>query len=112
MPPIALPRRMFAGARLRFHHPLVIGRPARRTARIASVSEKSGKSGTLAFVGVDYRIEQDGRLCIEEHQDIVYREPGAPVPAPTPVDASAAAGRAPGRGRSRPTRGCCSASRR
>lgn len=86
MPPIALPRRMFAGARLSFHEPLVIGRPARRTARIASVSEKSGKSGTLAFVGVDYRIEQDGRLCIEEHQDIVYREPGAPVPAPRPAD--------------------------
>jgi 3-methylfumaryl-CoA hydratase len=86
MPPIALPRRMFAGARLRFIEPLVIGRPARRTARIASVSEKSGKSGTLAFVGVDYRIEQDGRLCIEEHQDIVYREPGAPVAAPHPAD--------------------------
>lgn len=85
MPPIALPRRMFAGATLRFHQPLVIGEPARRTARIVSVSEKSGRSGTLAFVGVDYRIEQDGRLCIEEHQDIVYREPGAPVPAPVPV---------------------------
>ncbi len=86
MPPIALPRRMFAGAALRFHQPLVIGRPARRTARIASVSEKSGKSGTLAFVGVDYRIEQAGTLCIEEHQDVVYREPGAPVPPPPPVE--------------------------
>ena len=85
MPPIALPRRMFAGATLRFHQPLIIGRPAQRTARIASVSEKSGRSGTLAFVGVDYRIEQAGRLCIEEHQDIVYREPGAAVLAPVPV---------------------------
>jgi 3-methylfumaryl-CoA hydratase len=90
MPPIALPRRMFAGAKLDFHRPLVIGRLARRTARIASVSEKSGKSGTLAFVGVDYRIEQAGTLCIEEHQDIVYREPGAPVPAPVPVELPAA----------------------
>jgi 3-methylfumaryl-CoA hydratase len=86
MPPIPLPRRMFAGAKLRFHRPLVVGRPARRRAVIRSVSEKSGRSGRLAFVGVDYRIEQDGELCIEEHQDIVYREPGGPVPAPVPVD--------------------------
>ncbi len=86
MPPIALPRRMFAGAALRFHRPLVIGEVARRVATIASVSEKSGRSGRLAFVGVDYRIEQNGQVCIEEHQDIVYREPGAPVAAPLAVD--------------------------
>lgn len=86
MPPITLPRRMFAGAALRFHRPLIIGKPASRTATIATVSDKSGRSGRLAFVGVDYKIEQDGQLCIEEHQDIVYREPGAPVPAPEAVE--------------------------
>ena len=82
MPPIALPRRMFAGARLRFHRPLAIGRPARREARIASIAEKQGASGRLAFVTVDYAIHQDGALCIEEQQDIVYREPGRPLAAP------------------------------
>jgi 3-methylfumaryl-CoA hydratase len=84
MPPIDLPRRMFAGARLRFHRPLVIGRPARRTGTIRAVDEKSGRSGRLAFVTVHYAFEQDGALAIEEEQDIVYREPGAPVPAPQP----------------------------
>ncbi len=85
MPPITLPRRMFAGARLRFVRPLIIGEPARRTAVIRAVSEKSGRSGRLAFVSVGYRIEQRSLVCIEEQQDIVYREPGAPVPAPQPV---------------------------
>jgi len=86
MPPIELPRRMFAGARLRFLKPLVIGKPARRDATILDVSEKSGASGTLAFVTVGYRFLQDGEECIVEEQDIVYREPGAPVPAPEQAD--------------------------
>jgi len=86
MPPIELPRRMFAGARLRFLKPLVIGKPARREATILDVSEKSGASGTLAFVTVGYRFVQDGEECVVEEQDIVYREPGAPVSAPEPAE--------------------------
>lgn len=82
MPPIALPRRMFAGARMTFHQPLTVGRPAQRTATIRSVSEKQGRSGRLAFVTVAYALHQDGALCLEEEQDIVYREPGAAVPPP------------------------------
>ncbi len=86
MPPIELPRRMFAGARMRFVSPLVIGKPASRAAEIRKVSEKSGRSGKLAFVTVGYTIRQDGAVCIEEEQDIVYREPGAKVPAPVPAE--------------------------
>lgn len=85
MPPIVLPRRMFAGARMRFHAPLVIGRPAERQATIRSLAEKEGRSGRLAFVTIDYAYRQDGRLCIEERQDIVYREPGGRIPAPEPA---------------------------
>ncbi len=85
MPPIALPRRMFAGARLHFHSPLIIGKPASRRAEIRAIEEKEGKTGKLAFVTVAYSISQEGTLCLEEEQDIVYREPGAPVPAPTPA---------------------------
>jgi 3-methylfumaryl-CoA hydratase len=84
MPPIELPRRMFAGARMRFLKPLRIGRPARRHSVIRDVSEKDGRAGKLAFVTVAHRIHQDGEVCIEEEQDIVYREPGAPVAAPEP----------------------------
>ncbi len=82
LPPIPYPRRMFAGARLRVHRPLVVGTPAVRIGTVRDVALKSGKSGRLAFVAVGYRFEQRGELCLEEEQDIVYREPGARVPEP------------------------------
>lgn len=89
MPPLPLPRRMFAGARLAFHRPLRLGVPAVRVGEIRDVTQKRGRSGALAFVTVRYRYEQAGACCMEEEQDIVYREPGAavapPVPAPLPA---------------------------
>ncbi len=86
LPPVDLPRRMFAGARLRFEAPLIIGAPATRQGEILDITEKSGGSGRLVFVTVRYRVLQDGGLCTEEEQDIVYRAPGAPAPAPTPAE--------------------------
>lgn len=82
MPPVPYPRRMFAGAQLKWHRPLQIGRPARREATIQSITEKTGSSGKLAFVTVSYQYSQDNVVCIEESQDIVYREPGPPLPMP------------------------------
>jgi 3-methylfumaryl-CoA hydratase len=90
LPPIELPRRMFAGARMRFLKPVLIGKPARRQSVIRDVSEKEGRTGKLAFVTVAQRIQQDGETCIEEEQDIVYREPGAPVGAPEPCECAPA----------------------
>lgn len=85
MPPIPYPRRMFAGARLRWHRPLIVGRPARRRAQIRDIAMKSGRSGGLAFVTVHSTIHQDHALCLEEEQDIVYREPGPALAAPEPA---------------------------
>ena len=85
MPPIELPRRMFAGSRMTFHRPLRLGQRAERCAEIRDVRQKSGRSGQLAFVTVDCTLWQRDELCIEEQQDIVYREAGAPVPAPQVV---------------------------
>ena len=97
LPPIPLPRRMFAGARLRWHRSLVIGRPVQRKAEIRDIAQKSGRSGALAFVTAVYRYYQapdidsaqdspartsSAYLCLEEAQDIVYREPGARMPPP------------------------------
>lgn len=94
LPPIALPRRMFAGSRVRIAQPLRLGVPAEREGLIRDVSMKQGRSGALAFVTVQYRFLQDGVLCVEEEQDIVYRDAGSPVAAPLaqpwpppPVDA-------------------------
>ena len=67
---------------MRFHHPLLIGQPARREAVIRNIRVKTGRSGALAFVSVLCSFFQNDRLCIEEEQDIVYREPGPPLPRP------------------------------
>ena len=84
-PPVALPRRMFAGARTRFFQPLTIGEAAVREGEILNVAEKSGKAGQLVFVTVRYRIRQGDEVRIEEEQDIVYKEPGPSIPAPVPL---------------------------
>lgn len=85
MPPIPLPRRMFAGSRMTFHAPLRLAASAVRESVIRDIAMKHGKSGTLAFVTVESAIMQDGVVCIEEEQDIVYRAPSAPVAAPPSV---------------------------
>lgn len=92
LPPVPLPRRMWAGGRLRFAAPLPVGVAAVRTSRIAAVDVKQGKSGELAFVTVAHDIVHDGKTAINEEHDIVYRalpQPGATPPAPVmaPTDA-------------------------
>lgn len=84
LPPVALPGRMFAGGRLTFAGggPLV-GAVARRSSSVVSVEEKSGRSGELVFVTV--RHELSGGVV--EEQDLVYREPAAPM---APDDAAGA----------------------
>lgn len=80
LPPVTLPRRMFAASDMRFHAPLEVGTEATRTSRVASLAHKSGKSGDLVLVEVAHEVEQAGRTCISEKQTIVYRGTGAPVP--------------------------------
>lgn len=85
LPPVALPRRMFAGARHRIAGALPIGAALTRTSRIASVTPKRGKSGVMVFVVVENAYAADGEVGLVEEQDIVYREaaaPGAPAAAP------------------------------
>ena len=65
MPPIPLPRRMWAGSRLQFHHPLQVGDAVTRHSRIASVDAKSGRSGVLAFVTVHHEITNPRGVATE-----------------------------------------------
>lgn len=86
LPPVPLPRRMWAGGRLRFHAPLTLGAEAQRTSTIKDVQARQGKSGALVFVTVEHRIVSGEQLCITEEHDIVYREmPRAGVAAPVAV---------------------------
>ncbi|NNC93289.1 MAG: acyl-CoA dehydrogenase [Acidimicrobiia bacterium] len=84
LPPVPLPRRMFAGGRFTFHRPLRIGEPATRTGTVRSVEEKHGKTGQLLFVTVRYEFTTDEGLCIAEEQDLVYREAPHGTQAPAP----------------------------
>ena len=85
LPPVPLPRRMFAGKRNTFHAPLKLGDEVRRESVIASVTPKQGRTGQMVFVTVKMEIHGPRGLAITEEQDIVYREepdPNAPAPAP------------------------------
>lgn len=84
LPPIALPRRMYAGGRFTFSGELSFGAPAEKRSTIASVSEKVGRSGPLAFVTVRHELVQAGRVATTEQHDIVYREAADPSAAPPP----------------------------
>ncbi len=74
LPPIPLPRRMFAGGRLVFHRVLKIGDTVTRTSEIMSVEGKQGKSGDLVFVTIRHGFAGAEGLALEEFQDLVYRE--------------------------------------
>jgi 3-methylfumaryl-CoA hydratase len=73
LPPVPLPRRMWAGSRIDFHRPLMVGSSISRTSRIANISAKSGRSGELVFVRLHHEIANSGGLAITEEQDLVYR---------------------------------------
>ena len=85
IPPVPLPRRMWAGSRLNFHAPLRIGCVLKKVSTIKSVKSKSGRSGQLVFVTVGHQVFDGDTLGIDEEHDIVYREqpsPDAPLPVP------------------------------
>jgi 3-methylfumaryl-CoA hydratase len=92
LPPVPLPRRMWAGGRLSFTAPLPIDAAASRTSRVQNVTVKNGATGSLAFVTVKHEIGHEGKVCITEEHDIVYRgmpQPGAVVqPKAAPTDAA------------------------
>ena len=92
LPPVPLPRRMWAGGEIEFMQPLQVGDESTRTSRIADVQVKTGSTGTLCFVSVEHSISSPRGVAIRERQDIVYREmtgsaPATPKAAPPPPTA-------------------------
>ncbi len=86
LPPVPLPRRMWAGSRLNFHRPLRVGETVTRTSTILDVKYKEGRTGPLVFVVVRHQIDD----ALTDEHDIVYREaptrgegPATPPPAPS-----------------------------
>lgn len=93
LPPVELPRRMWAGSRLDYSMPLRVGQRVNRVSEILNVTEKQGGAGSLVFVTVRHSYEVPDGIALVEEQDIVYRgdpKPGSPAPkgksAPTASD--------------------------
>ena len=74
LPPVPLPRRMWAGSNIEFHQLPLIGEVVERESTVVSVTHKSGKSGELVFVGIEHRLSSERGILLRERQDIVYRE--------------------------------------
>ncbi len=88
LPPIELPRRMWAGGEFRFLAPVPIGASLERRSTIANVEHKAGRSGDMVFVRVEHEISVEGKAAIHEVHNIVYREaPKAEDAAPVPAAA-------------------------
>ncbi len=94
LPPVPLPRRMFAGKRISFEDELRVGDEVRRESVIQSVTPKQGKSGQMVFVTVRTEMSTARGLAIVEEQDIVYREEPDPMAPKAPAGAQEAPGRA------------------
>ncbi|MDX2277822.1 MAG: MaoC family dehydratase N-terminal domain-containing protein [Hyphomonadaceae bacterium] len=83
MPPIELPRRMWAGNRIQYVSPLPIGAEAVKRSKIVSIERKTGKAGPLCFVTQEHHISSGGQVRIVEQHGLVFRAP--PIgEAPTP----------------------------
>ncbi|MGR6090409.1 FAS1-like dehydratase domain-containing protein [Brevibacterium sp. CSND-B09] len=74
MPPVPLPRRMWAGSDLTFHTPILPGQAIERTTTIESITEKTGSTGPLCFVVLRHEITADGKPATTDRHTIVYRE--------------------------------------
>jgi 3-methylfumaryl-CoA hydratase len=88
LPPVPLPRRMWAGGRFTFHQPLRVDEKISRTSFVQDVTMKQGRNGALCFVLVRHEISGENGLALVEEHDIVYRDmpaPGEPQPTPRPV---------------------------
>jgi 3-methylfumaryl-CoA hydratase len=95
LPPVPLPRRMWAGSQFEFRAPIRVGDRVSRTSTIDDVTVKEGRTGQLVFVKVrhELRCNESTAPALVEFHDIVYREAQgpndvAPPPQAAPPDAA------------------------
>ena len=90
LPPVALPRRMWAGSDFAFHEALLVGDKLSRTSTIVDIKEKSGRTGSLIFVKVRHELRRNGAetVALTEHHNIVYRPAVSPDDVAPPAQAA------------------------
>ncbi len=75
LPPVKLPRRMWAGSVIDFHRPIRVGESIERRSTIRSITPKTGSEGPLVFVETDHEILASGKRALSERHTIVFRSP-------------------------------------
>ncbi len=91
LPPVPLPRRMWAGGGIETLQPLKLGDRVVRRSEIADITVKEGRAGTLCFVTVRHEYSTERGIAIRDRQDIVYRDAPPPVPPSAAAKPSVAA---------------------
>ena len=93
LPPLPQPRRMWASSKVEFLGPLRVGATVERRSKIASLTAKTGASGTLVFVDIAHETITGDVLAVRELQSLVYRDapsagsrPISPAPKPDAFD--------------------------
>ena len=97
LPPVPLPRRMWASSKVEFFAPLIVGEAFSRQSKILSITNKNGGSGHLVFVEVEQETSGKSGLAVREVQTIVYKEAAVgpatgPATGPTATSAPASEG--------------------
>jgi 3-methylfumaryl-CoA hydratase len=94
LPPVPLPRRMWAASSIDYASPLRFGETAVRTSEVIDVSFKEGRSGPLIFIKLQHTlVGEAGNPALVEMQDLVYRNPPSPTDSTRPADSAAGAAR-------------------
>ncbi|WP_370073263.1 MaoC family dehydratase N-terminal domain-containing protein [Novosphingobium sp. THN1] len=98
LPPVPLPRRMWAASKMEFVAPIMLGAAIERRSSVAAITEKQGASGALVFVEVAHDTLSDGAVAVREVQSVVYRAAaaaGSPLVPPPLGRALSIRGRGP-----------------
>lgn len=85
LPPIALPRRMWAGGLIETVRPLRPGARVRRTSTLTRISRKQGRSGELCLLSITHELADEEGLAIRDRQDLAFADAAEKLPPPGPA---------------------------
>jgi len=74
LPPIPLPRRMWAGGSIETLQPIRAGQAVQRVSTITDIKSRDGKTGPLFLLSVRHDFIADSSLLVRERQDLVFRD--------------------------------------
>ena len=74
LPPVPLPRRMWAGSEIKVLKPIRVGDKVIKQSTVADIQVKEGRTGLLCFVTAEYNFLVNNEVTINEKHNIVYRD--------------------------------------